>query len=108
MEFGGPFDEHRDIVTWRTEKWRQRVKVGSVIEIQRVHQQVLGRYFARVIAMDEETPSQTELKRLLTVYPPNTQLVRIVLRVEPGLSKDDPEFVTWHGKADGWDLPRKD
>lgn len=103
MEFAGPVDLQHDVSTWRPiEKWKGRVKVGDLIEIERVHQRKPGRFLARVINVDDQRAPEAEIRRLALIYPslpyPGAFL-RIVLRLEPGATRDDPRFVTWETKT---------
>lgn len=103
MEFAGDVDLTSEIETWRPiEKWGSRVRVGDLIEIERVHQHQPGRMLARVLNVDDERAPDNVIARLARIYPklpyPGAFL-RIVLRVEAGATRADPRFVTWETKT---------
>lgn len=100
MEFAGPVDFTREIVTYRDVKWERRIWNGAVIEVEKVHQGEPGRHLARVISTSYEQPPAEELGRLQRIYGPGPrQYVKIVLRVDPALRKDDADFATWETKT---------
>ena len=96
MEFGEPvsFNDRLHIVTYRSaEKWLPRIKVGDVIEIERIHCGAPGRAFAKVTSIDNYPPNPAQQARANMIYPPGTRLVRIFLRVIENCSRDDPRYV---------------